>query len=220
MSTNELQRRINNLIRIGIVTAVDVTARTCNIDLGDNQIIERPFATIRAGQTKRWSPPTVGEQTIVLSPCGDLSQSLILPAALFYDSNPAPSESEHIEGLYLPDGGQVTYNHEDHALDISLPEGATININAPTKITISSTNTEITTKLKVIGDSEFVGKLSASQAVTFADTLNVAKKTTLSDDVNIGKALTATGEVTGNGIALSDHIHPTTDEGAPTGPPQ
>ena len=206
MNNAELERRLNNLIRLGTITRVDVENAVCDIKTHANEVIERPWLALRTGTTKHWNPPTVGEHVILFSPCGELAQAIVLTGLYTIDS-PAPSQSADEEITEYPDGSTLSYNHQTHHMDVTLCEGATININAPSKITIASAATDITTELTVNGNSTFNGTMTVSDAVTLQSTLDVTGAATLLADLNVTGNATAADFIAGL-ITLLSHVHP------------
>ena len=83
----ELFRRVNNLLRIGKVVAVDYGAAKARVKIGD---ITTDFMPWLVPSTAAWIPLKNGEQVVVLSPNGDLRFGMILPA-LYQNAKPAPS---------------------------------------------------------------------------------------------------------------------------------
>lgn len=83
----ELFRRVNNLLRVGKVVAVDYAIAKARVKIGD---ITTDFLPWLTPSTAAWIPLKNGEQVVVLSPCGDLSFGMILPA-LYQTEKPAPS---------------------------------------------------------------------------------------------------------------------------------
>ena len=84
---SELFRRVNNLLRVGKVVAVNYAlARAC-VKIGE---ITTDFLPWLTPSTAAWIPLKNGEQVVVLSPNGDLRFGMILPA-LYQSAKPAPS---------------------------------------------------------------------------------------------------------------------------------
>lgn len=135
LTLQELLRLILNLIRIGTIKSVDVDAALCIVETGDNETGPIKWVSLRAGTTKHWSPPTEGEQVILLSPGGDLGQAIAI-VGLFSDQNPAPSSSGDIIGTFLPDGSEVLYNHTDNQLAINLKGASNITLDQAANITV------------------------------------------------------------------------------------
>ena len=70
-SLGELSRQIANLIRVGEVTETDFTdpdAPRVKVAVSGFESDWLPFGANRAGHTKTWSPLSVGEQVLILSP--------------------------------------------------------------------------------------------------------------------------------------------------------
>ena len=89
---SDLLRLLQNLIRLG--TIAEVKGAKARVRLGPTLTTEwLKWATRRAGSTRTWSAPTVGEQVIVFSPGGDLTRSIILPA-LYSQEFDAPETSD------------------------------------------------------------------------------------------------------------------------------
>lgn len=121
----DLLRRLDNLIRLGTVHSVDLAEARVRLTIGGLTTSWLPWLTHRAGTTRHWSAPTVGEQVIVLSPGGDLAAGVAL-SGIYSDTAPAPSvnASEHL--TVYPDGTRIAYDHSNATLTLDVP---TITIN-------------------------------------------------------------------------------------------
>lgn len=86
-----LFHKLHNLARVGTVTKVDYTAGKAQVQfLGTkNSIISHwlPWTTRRAGGTRSWSPPSTGEQVLVISEHGSLRAGVITET-INYDGAP------------------------------------------------------------------------------------------------------------------------------------
>lgn len=168
------------LVRIGVITAVDLAGARCTVRYGDpddDDPGETPpirWLAPRAGATRVWSPPSVGEQVILLSPDGQVGAAVAL-CGLVQDAFP-PLGSTTAEMIEFADGARLTYDPEAGQLRAILPAGATAEIDAPGGITLRGNVT-------IEGDVDIQG------AVTVSETL------------------TAATDVAANGISLVDHIH-------------
>ena len=82
----DVEIRLANLIRTG--TVVEIIGTKVKIKTGC--IITKPLAylTHRAGDCVTWWSPSVGEQVLILSPCGELNNGLVLPAIPTKDYTP------------------------------------------------------------------------------------------------------------------------------------
>jgi phage baseplate assembly protein V len=134
-NTAEILRLISNLIRIGTVEEVDVDAVCVRVKSGDNLTGWIHWISTRAGTTKIWNPPTIGEQVVLLSPSGDLAQALVL-CSLNSDQHPAPKNSADLYHVVMPDGSSLTYNHVEHQLQLEVLGDTHVHISGATAITI------------------------------------------------------------------------------------
>ena len=146
MDIAELSRRLENLIRIGIVAEVDHAARRVRVDSGGLQTDWLKWCAGRAGATRTWSPPTVGEQVMILSPSGELANGIVMPS-IYSDSLDTPSDDSNLHIAEFPDGARITYNHATGALTASGIQTATIQ--AEQRVTIDCPATRITGTLEV-----------------------------------------------------------------------
>jgi len=75
---NQLERRMNNMIREGEIADVDYEKGLASMKAGD---VEMPMSSwlTRAGAVRDWNPVTKGERAIWFSPTGEPGQGLILP---------------------------------------------------------------------------------------------------------------------------------------------
>lgn len=118
MDIATLSRMIENLIRIGTVHDVDLAAPRCRVASGELITGWLPMPSQRAGTTRKWSPLTVGEQVIIVSPSGELAAGCVLPLGIFSDSIAPPSSSADVELTEYPDGAIIGYNHATHELSV------------------------------------------------------------------------------------------------------
>lgn len=143
------------LIRLGVIASVDLAAARCTVRCGDpegGETITPPIRWImpRCGDTRVWSPPTVGEQVVLICPDGEIGAGLAL-TGIIRDSFPALGSTLE-ERIDFADGAQLRYDPEAHHLEALLPDGATATITAPGGLTIN-------------GDVTLNGTLTASEDV-------------------------------------------------------
>ena len=112
---SELARRLGNVVRAGVISAVD--GRMVKIKDGS---IETGFMPIMstAGDTTAWIPPTVGEHILYLCPFGELSQGVVL-RSIHYDDFDKPTEKETENIMQFKDGTKITYDHEENKMNLS-----------------------------------------------------------------------------------------------------
>ncbi|WP_313118533.1 phage baseplate assembly protein V [Pantoea septica] len=142
---SEIQRLLRNLIRIGTVSAVNLTDGLCRVDTGKNTTNWLHWLSARAGKTRSWNAPSVGEQVLVLCLGGELDTGFVLPG-IFSDNNPAPSASPDALHWSFPDGAVIEYEPESGALTATGIKTATIK--AAVKILFDSPEVECSALLK------------------------------------------------------------------------
>ncbi len=160
---SEIQRLLRNMIRTGVVTDVDTTATRCRVQTGELRTDWLQWLTHRAGRSRAWWAPSVGERVLILVVGGELDTAFVLPG-IFAGDHPAPSASADAYHVTFPDGAVIEYEPESSALTVSgiktadittliasVPE---VQVSASTRITLDSpevicTNTLITGSLEV-----------------------------------------------------------------------
>ena len=222
MDTNEIHRRILNIIRKGVVIDVShaATPPKCQISMGDLDSNWLPWLTPAAGGTREWNPPTVGEQVLVLCPGGDPAQGFVLHG-LFSENKWPPSFSPDTHTRRYPDDALIEYDHATHSLTAELPEGATVTLIAPGSVTVQTQSatvkaehitfdadqTTCTGALLVQGPLEFESGMSGKGSVGGGPVMK------------INGAADFTGVVTSKGVSLPQHRHPEQGDGELVGEP-
>jgi len=97
----DLKRRLRNKSRTGVIEQVDAGRGLVRVRLNEED--GQPFLTgwipwkERAGAIKSWSPPSPGEQVVVISENGDLTDAYC-DTGCYSNANPAPHNraAEHV----------------------------------------------------------------------------------------------------------------------------
>ncbi|MCX8962704.1 phage baseplate assembly protein V [Erwinia psidii] len=187
----EILRLLRNLIRIGTVSAVNLDDGLCRVDTGNNTTAWLHWLTARAGRTRSWNAPSVGEQVLILCLGGELDTGFVLPG-VFSDESPAPSASADALHWSFPDGAVIEYEPASGALTATGIKTATIQ--AAVKIMLDSPEVECSALLKTA-------------------TLEVTGGGTMKGDIQHSG-----GSLSSNGKVLHTHRHPG-DSGGQTGEP-
>lgn len=86
-----LERRVNTLLRPGKVAAVQASPYRVRVDVGPDDdgspMLTDPLPVLvpRAGDVRAWSPLTVGERALVLTPGGWDYAAFVLPSLVSVD---------------------------------------------------------------------------------------------------------------------------------------
>ncbi|MEM5528073.1 phage baseplate assembly protein V [Gammaproteobacteria bacterium AS21] len=148
MNTSDLERLIQNLIRIGTIYAVDESARKIKVTSGKlvTQWLDWPAEEGR--NYKRWRPLRLGTQVILASPGGDLSQAMII-GMLYSDALPPPSTDPDIDLIQFDDGSFIQHNHGTKHLsfhsagDLTITCVGDMSLTADGNIKIEATRVDI-----------------------------------------------------------------------------
>lgn len=139
----EMGRQMANLVRVGKIEELDEANARVKVSTAGLTTDWLPWGAGRAGKTKQWSPPQVGEQVVLASPYGDLGQAVVI-GSMFSDDNPAPATSKDQETILYPDGAKQDYNSASHAFTLDVPAGGTITIRCgPSSIVLSDAGVKI-----------------------------------------------------------------------------
>jgi phage baseplate assembly protein V len=202
----EIQRLLRNVIRVGVVTHVNTADTLCRVQTGGMTTSWLNWLTRRAGRSRDWWAPSIGEQVLILSIGGELDTAFVLPG-IYSDDNPAPSVSADAYHVSFPDGAVIEYEPATGALtvsgiktaDITASESITatvplVTVRASTRITLDTPEVVCTNKL-------ITGTLEVKQGGTMS-----------------GNIEHSGGSLSSNGKVLHTHKHPG-DSGGITGAP-
>lgn len=194
-SIQDIARAIRNLIRTGIVTAVNHDEGLCRVQSGGMQTTWLNWLTCRAGRSRVWWAPSVGEQVLILAIGGELDTAFVLPG-IFSDDHPAPSASPDAFHVSFPDGAVIEYEPESGALTVSGIKTADVtasdSITATVPLVLVKASTRIT-----LDTPEVV----CTNKLTTA-TLEVQKGGKMSGNIEHGG-----GSFKSNGVQVDDHGH-------------
>ena len=172
---DEIPADLAAMIRVGTVLSVDLAGARCIVRYGDpdaEDTAETPpirWLAPRAGLTRVWSPPSVGEQVLLLAPDAQLGAAVAL-LGIVQDAFPPLGNSE-AEAIEWADGARIAYDPTSHALTAILPADATAVIEAPGGITLR-------------GDVTIEGDLTVQGAVQVDETLTAAEDV-IADEVSL-----------------------------------
>lgn len=187
----EQPSEFEEMVRFGTVSSVDLAAGRIVVQSGEVETSSIRWVETRAGKTRTWSPPSVGEQVLLLCPSGEIAGAIAF-RGVSQEAFPYPGNSLR-ELIQFDDGAVIAYDPEAHQLDVELPDGATIVVKSTGGVSIDAS----TGGLSIKGDVAIEG------------------------DVSIEGKVDATGDVKAGDISLQQHKHGgVTAGGGTTGLPQ
>ncbi|QJT83446.1 phage baseplate assembly protein V [Kosakonia sp. MUSA4] len=203
---NDLARTLRNMIRTGVIVETDLDAGRCRVQTGGNITDWLQWLTRRAGRSRTWWAPSVGEQVLILAVGGELDTAFVLPG-IFSDDNPAPSASADALHIAFPDGAVIEYEPATSALTVSGIK--TADVTASESLTATVPVVLVKASSRITLDTPEV--VCTNKLIT--GTLEVQKGGTMSGNIaHNGGALSSNGKV------LHTHQHPG-DSGGTTGAP-
>lgn len=145
MNPAEFIRLLENIIRTGIITAIDEDNWRVRVESGNLQTTWLRWNAQRAGAFKTWFPPSVGEQVWMLC-IGGNTETAIIGGSLYCNDNPAPGASVTEMVMTAPDGARFHYDASAGALTVSGVK--TARLEASVSVTLDTPTVECTNLLK------------------------------------------------------------------------
>ena len=202
----ELARALRNMIRTGIIVETDLNAGRCRVQTGGMCTDWLQWLTHRAGRSRTWWAPSVGEQVLILAVGGELDTAFVLPG-IYSGDNPAPSASADALHIRFPDGAVIEYEPETSALTVSGVKTASVMASDSVTATVPVVMVKASTRITL--DTPEV--VCTNRLIT--GTLEVQKGGTMRGNIEH-----TGGELSSNGKVLHTHKHPG-DSGGTTGSP-
>jgi phage baseplate assembly protein V len=136
MFREDLPAEFEEMLRFGVVKSVDLATGRVVVAVGEIETDDIRWLERRAGATRTWSPPSVGEQILLLCPSGEIAGAVALGGLSKEEFPPAGDSLREL--VRFADGAVIAYDPEAHRLDLELPEDATINVTSPGGVTINT----------------------------------------------------------------------------------
>jgi phage baseplate assembly protein V len=131
LTLSNLERRLANIIRIGTIFEINHEIAKARVRIGELETNFLPWINSNSGSNNSWNPPEIGEQVVILSSGGELSQAVILPS--LYKNN-ASENSNTIKSMIFADGSKVSFNLESGNLDLDIKGNTTIKVAGSAQI--------------------------------------------------------------------------------------
>ncbi len=191
----DVLRLLRNMIRTGVIVDIDLDDGSCRVQTGAIVTDWLQWLTARAGRSRSWWAPSVGEQVVIFAIGGELDTAFVLPG-IFSDDHPAPSASADAFHITFPDGAVIEYEPETGALTVSGIKTADITASDSIAVTVPMVTVKAETRI-TLDTPEVVctNKLTAA-------TLEVTKGGKMSGDIEH-----TGGTFKSNGVQVDDHGH-------------
>jgi phage baseplate assembly protein V len=160
----DLQQRLANLIRVGKVHSVDLNTARLRVAFGkDGANVSGwiPWMTSRAGATREWNPPAVGEQVTMMNPSGQDNSGFAMPGAIYQTGSPANGNEAGKVTLNLPNAGEWAIYVGNAHIKAK---------NGELKLTVDGVHMTIThSGVAIHGDVTVQGKITATGLIKGGD---------------------------------------------------
>ncbi|MDD9334256.1 MAG: phage baseplate assembly protein V [Bartonella sp.] len=117
----DLKRRVANMVVVGKISHVDHKNARYRVKSGNLVSDWIPDTQARAGKTRSYEGRDIGEQVVVISSSGDLSQGVIV-GSIHTDANQA-ADNGNIHRTIYPDGTSLEYDDEQNSYSIHIKSG-------------------------------------------------------------------------------------------------
>lgn len=205
----ELHRRLENIIRFGTIKTIHPAKpfTTVTVTIGAITTAKLRFLTLRAGKTKTWDPPTIGEEVMVLSPSGVLEMGVAI-AGFNNADNPSPSDDLNQTIRVFEDGCIFTYDVSSHMLSAILPPGGKAIITADGGVTVN-------------GDTTINGNIQVNGSIAMTGNNTVGGSQLVQGSSHSTGSFSTEADVKAGSISLTEHTHSGVQSGpSSTGGPQ
>ena len=181
MNIADLVRRIENLIRPGVIAEVQHTPLRVRVATGGLLTGWLMVFAQRAGEDRTWDPPSVNEQCVVFCPSGLPEQGFAV-VGLNGDDFPAPDESPYRHRRTYRDGAVIEYDTASHQLRAALPGGGTFELIAAGGS-------------RIVGPVVIEGTLHATEAVSTDSTLHATDAISTDSTLHAADAISTAATV-------------------------
>lgn len=204
----DANRRLENIVRFGTVKTINPSKPIPRVivNLGDIETPEIRCLNIRSGDDSTWDMPSINEECVVISPCGDIGPTSFVLYGFYNDDHPAPSDDLNKKIRMFADGCVIAYDVAAHHLSAVLPSGGTAVLTADGGVTVN-------------GDTTINGNLQVNGSIAMTGNNTVGGSQLVQGSSHSSGTFSSDGNVTASGISLTSHTHPG-DSGGTTGGPQ
>ena len=214
----DINRRLENLIRFGTIKTVNPSKPIplVTVDLDDIVTPEIRFFNARSGDDSTWDPPSLNEEVMVISPCGEIGPTSVVFYGLYNNEHLSPSDDLNKKIRVFADGCIIAYDVAAHHLSAILPPTGTIEVTANGGVTVNA-NDGLTINAVSGGTTHNGNLLINGSSVTTGNNTVVGSQLVQGSSHSTG-AFSTEADVKAGSISLKEHKHPG-DSGGTTGGP-
>lgn len=148
MKTADINRRIENLLRLGTIAELDTAARQVRVRSGNLLTDWLPWPAEIGRNYIRWRPLRQGTQVILGCISGEPEQATII-GMLYTQTINSPSTDPDVDLIQFDDGTRIQHNSKTHtttvqsAGDMTIHAAGNLGLTADGNIIINGTRVDI-----------------------------------------------------------------------------
>lgn len=213
---DDTQEKVNDLIRIGEVTAIDVANVTCRVTFDDDDGItsfDLPVIQRNTLKNHDYAMPDIGEDVICIFLGSGMEEGFVLGSIYAGEVTPPESNGDK-RTVVFADDTRVSYDRAAHELtitigstsivanrqDVSVDTPANINLKAGAKVDVTAPLIQLNGAIVTNSESGGSGTVS------------------MRGNVSVDGNINTTGDNVASGVSLVNHVH-TGDSGGTTSKP-
>ncbi len=128
---SELERRVGNFIRPGIIHEVFHEEGLCRVNFGERIGPKMPWLETRAGDDLSYWHPDIGEQVLVLAEYGDASRGWVLRG--FFSNQKRIEGKKDVHRVEYSNGTSFEYDKNTKTMKVHYEDGSHFEYNGETK---------------------------------------------------------------------------------------
>ena len=128
----DLRRRVDRLLRTGVVAEVDLSRARVRVRYSPPPAEAftdwLPWLTARAGADRTWWAPSPGEGVLILAPSGEMAAAVVLPA-LNQAARPAASDAPDRHVVVYGSGARIEHDGGAKTFTVTTAAGNTVVVD-------------------------------------------------------------------------------------------
>jgi phage baseplate assembly protein gpV len=128
---SELERRVGNFIRPGVIHEVLYEEGLCRVNFGERISPKMPWLETRAGDDISYWHPDVGEQVLVLAEYGDATRGWVLRG--FFSNQKRINGKKDLHRVEYSNGTSFEYDKTKKTMKVNYEDGSLFEYNGETQ---------------------------------------------------------------------------------------
>ncbi|MBP8005501.1 MAG: phage baseplate assembly protein V [Acinetobacter sp.] len=196
----DINRRLENLIRFGTIKTINPSKPIPKVivNLDDIDTPEIRCLNIRSGDDSTWDMPSLGEECVVVSPCGEIGPTSFVLYGFYNDDHPAPFDDLNQKIRMFADGCVIAYDVSAHHLSAILPPGGTAVLTADGGVIVNGNTT-------INGDLTLNGNQTTNGSTVITGNHSVGGSQLVQGSSHSSGHFSTDDDVTAGDISLKNH---------------